>query len=228
MRIVAVLSHLSTTGLAVSAFNKPPFRTEAARNGSGPARSDFSANEMGKKKLNKINNLTYGNHRLKYLESMSAFDLDSATWERAEQRFADKRSVRVDPQVLALLRSALAEQEKPSMMRVWRDVGRHCKRLGLRAPSRATIYNLLPLIDGHAYALTDLPKAMRDALYNLPEATSVPGRQVAFYGINYGSFHAVQFVAGMPWLDLYQAGRMAGYRPKSRGLLDAILHVRGI
>lgn len=56
----------------------------------------------------------------------------------------------------------------------------------------------------------------------------MPGPQLAFYCLNYGSLAAISYAAGLPWLDLYQAGRLRGWRPRSRGLLDAVLRARGI
>jgi hypothetical protein len=76
--------------------------------------------------------------------------------------------------------------------------------------------------------VSDLPEPVREALYNLDATSLVPGPQLAFYCFNYGDLAAVSFAAGLPWLDLYRALRMPGYRPKSRGLLEAVARVRGI
>jgi hypothetical protein len=65
-------------------------------------------------------------------------------------------------------------------------------------------------------------------LYNLGPTGTVPGHQLAFYCFNYGSLAAVSYAAGLPWLDLHQARRLQGWRPRSRGLLDAVMRVRGI
>lgn len=99
---------------------------------------------------------------------------------------------------------------------------------GLRPPSRATLYNALPRIEGRSYRVSHVPPAARDALYNLEPDARVPGRQLAFYCFNYGSLAAAGFAATLPWLDLYQAARLRGWRPRSRGLLEAVLLVRGI
>jgi hypothetical protein len=48
-----------------------------------------------------------------------------------------------------------------------------------------------------------------------------------FYCLNYGSLAAMSFAAGLPWLDLHQARHLRGWRPRSRGLLDAVLRARG-
>ena len=83
-------------------------------------------------------------------------------------------------------------------------------------------------IDGHTYRIPDLPSHVRDALYNLDPEGSVLGHQLVFYALQYGTLRAVSYAAGLPWLDLYQAARLRGWRPQSRGLLDAALLVRGI
>jgi hypothetical protein len=56
----------------------------------------------------------------------------------------------------------------------------------------------------------------------------VPGHQLAFYCFNYGSLGAISYAAGLPWLDLYQARRMRGWRPRSFGLLLAVMRRRGL
>lgn len=76
--------------------------------------------------------------------------------------------------------------------------------------------------------MADLPPAVRDALYNLTADSEVPGHQVAFYCFNYGDSAAVSFAAGLPWLALYQAGRLPGFRPRSRGLFEAVMRARGL
>ena len=79
-----------------------------------------------------------------------------------------------------------------------------------------------------SFAIADLPDAAREALYNLPEAGEVPGHQLAFYCLNYGGLGAISFAAGLPWLALYQADLLPGWRPRSRGLLKAIRLARSI
>ena len=56
----------------------------------------------------------------------------------------------------------------------------------------------------------------------------VPGHQLAFYLFHHGDTQALSFAAGMPWLELYQANRMRGWRPTSRGLFLAVLRRRRI
>ena len=65
-------------------------------------------------------------------------------------------------------------------------------------------------------------------LYNLAPDAVVPGAQLVFYCFNYGSLAAMSFAAGLPWLDLRRASRLRGWRSRSRGLLDAVMRVRGI
>jgi hypothetical protein len=67
-----------------------------------------------------------------------------------------------------------------------------------------------------------------DALYNLSPADRIPGHQLAFYCFNYGSLAAISYAAGLPWLDLYQARFLRGWRPRSAGLLEAVMRARGI
>ncbi|HVS12347.1 MAG TPA: hypothetical protein VMV46_00345 [Thermoanaerobaculia bacterium] len=76
--------------------------------------------------------------------------------------------------------------------------------------------------------MRQLPAPVRESLYNLSEDGTVPGHQLAFHCFNYGSLQAMSFAAGLPWLALYQAARLPGWRPRSKGLLDAILRTRGI
>jgi len=78
------------------------------------------------------------------------------------------------------------------------------------------------------YQLLVNEEGSRAALYNLPRDGEVPGEQLAFYCFNYGDLKAVQYAAGLPWLPLYRAYRMRGWRAQSRGLLRAALLARGI
>jgi hypothetical protein len=83
----------------------------------------------------------------------------------------------------------------------------------------------------------ELPVEVQQALYNQgdpgqPDAPrerrEVPGDQVVFYALNYGSLRAVSFASGLHWLSLHRAKQRRGWRPKSRALLDAIVSYRGI
>lgn len=114
------------------------------------------------------------------------------------------------------------------MSHVRDELRRFCGRHGLCAPARATIYNAIPRTPAHVYSVPELPVHVRDALYNLDLEGTVPGHQLAFYAFQYGDTRAMSFAAGLPWLDLYQADRMRGWRPRSHGLLRAVLAHRAI
>ncbi|MBI5489114.1 MAG: hypothetical protein HY905_17395 [Deltaproteobacteria bacterium] len=107
-------------------------------------------------------------------------------------------------------------------------VAESCARDGLAPPSRSTVYHIMATTRGRTYRVADLPVAVRAALHNLVDESLVPARQVAFYCFNYGDVAAMSFAAGLPWLALYQAGRLPGQRPQSRGLIRAVARVRGI
>ena len=114
------------------------------------------------------------------------------------------------------------------MKGVAEELDRFCERRGIRPPSRATIYNFIPQCPPHVYVIADLPAHVRDALYNLDAGGTVPGHQLAFYAFQYGDTRAACFAAGLPWLDLWQADRMRGWRARSHGLLRAVLTQRAI
>jgi hypothetical protein len=103
-----------------------------------------------------------------------------------------------------------------------------CAGAGLPCPTRATVYAFMARGPAHRYRLAALPEAVRACLYNLEGSVEVPGHQLAFYAFHYGSTRALCFAAGLPWLDLYQAARLPGWRPRSRGLLEAVLCQRRI
>ena len=114
------------------------------------------------------------------------------------------------------------------MVNLERDLARACRHARLRPPSRTALYAALARVEGHLYPISELPAHVREVLYNLDPAAGVPGHQLAFYCFNYGGLGALSYAAGMPWLDLYQAARLPGWRPRSRGLLEAVLRTRGI
>ncbi len=114
------------------------------------------------------------------------------------------------------------------MAGVVRRTAERCRKEGLGPPSRASVYKLLASVPTPKYRLRDLPPAVRDALYNMGPGSEVPGHQVAFYCFNYGDLAAMSFAAGLPWLALYQALRLPGYRDRSRGLVEAVALARGI
>jgi hypothetical protein len=130
--------------------------------------------------------------------------------------------------VLEGLRSLVLGQDRPSMAAIEHRVSEVAARYGRRPPSRASLYNALSGLEGHTYRVERLPPKVREALYNLAPEGAVPGHQVVFYCFNYGSLAAVSYAAGLPWIDLYQARRVRGWRSRSLGLLHAAMRVRGI
>jgi len=164
------------------------------------------------------------------------FDL-SESLRSAGQRFtrsslrrrrSDAGRLRLSPVVLRAFRAAVSGDERPSIAAVQRSLAALCRARGLRPPSRASLYNAIRAIPGHRYTASELPLHVRLALYNLGSDAVVPGHQLVFYGLHYGSVDAASYVLGLPWLDLYQAARHRGWRPRSRGLLLAAMRVRGI
>lgn len=144
------------------------------------------------------------------------------------RRRSDAGQSRLPPMVLAELRSVALGTDRPSMAATQRRIAELCAGHGLRVPSRASLYNAFARIDGHTYRVSRLPSYASEALYNLAPDSVVPGHQVAFHCFNYGTLSGVSFAAGLPWLDLYQAARLRGWRPRSRGLLEAVMKARGI
>ncbi|MBI3178415.1 MAG: hypothetical protein HYZ27_02065 [Deltaproteobacteria bacterium] len=167
---------------------------------------------------------------------MSAFDL-ARSLEAAAARFgprtertprADRGASRLDPRVERRLHALLRGQDRPAIATVVAELRRFCGPRRLRAPSRATVYNAIARVPSHAYAFAELPAYVRDALYNLDGSATVPGHQLAFYAFQYGDTRAMSFAAGLPWIDLVHADHLRGWRPRSHGLLRAVLARRGI
>ena len=164
------------------------------------------------------------------------FDLRESI-RRAERQFtrssprrrrSDAGQLRLSPVVLREFRALVAGDDRPSITAIQLTLAAACRARGLRPPSRASLYNALRRIPGHQYAASVLPPHVRLALYNLGPDAVVPGAQLVFYGLHYGSIDAASFVLGLPWLDLYQAARRRGWRPRTRGLLLAAMRLRGI
>jgi hypothetical protein len=122
----------------------------------------------------------------------------------------------------------LQGQERPPVREVIEALAEFCAERGLAAPARATIYQAMARTPARSYPVGELPATVRETLYNLSELGTVPGHQLTFHCFNYGSLQAMSFAAGLPWLALYQAARLPGWRPRSKGLLDATLRTRGI
>jgi hypothetical protein len=144
----------------------------------------------------------------------------------SRRRRSDAGRSRLAPELLAELRSLALTAERPSMTAAHRRIGELARERGLRPPSRAALYAALSSLEGSRHEVARLPPRVRQALYNLAPDAVVPGHQLAFYCFNYGSVAAASFAAGLPWLDLYQAARARGWRPRSRGLLLAALKAR--
>lgn len=136
--------------------------------------------------------------------------------------------MRISAAVTAKLESLLAAEERPPMHVIVSKLEEFARKTGNRKPARATIYAFMASAPTPKYVPAHLPKAVQSALYNLDMDVPVPAHQLAFYCFNYGDLAAASFAAGLPWLALYQAAQMRGFRPKSRGLLDAAMRVRGI
>ena len=141
---------------------------------------------------------------------------------------SDAGSTRLDPRVEREIRRLLGGQDRPSIGQVRDELHGYCQRHRLRTPSRATLYNAIPRMPPHTYSIAALPAAVRHALYNLGSRGTVPGHQLAFYAFQHGDTRAMSFAAGLPWLDLVQADKLRGWRPRSHGLLRAVLAARAI
>lgn len=166
---------------------------------------------------------------------MSIFDV-SASLERASERLMTARArhrsdvgqSRLPASIDRLLTKRLRGQERPSIRQLQAELAQLGSSLGVRPPSRATIYNAFARCRPTRLHARDLPAHVRVALYNLDLTSTVDAAQAAFYAFNYGDLRAACWAAGMPWLALYHAARMRGWRPKSRGLLLAAMQRRGI
>ncbi len=141
---------------------------------------------------------------------------------------SDRGKMRISPRLAAKLNAILSEQEKPSIKKILSELTEYCNKKRAKPPARATLYQFMAKTSTGNYQPMSLPMAVQDALYNLDLNVPVPGHQLAFYCFNYGNLAAISFASVLPWLPLYQAAKMRGYREKSRGLLEAVLRVRGI
>jgi hypothetical protein len=146
----------------------------------------------------------------------------------SRRRRSDAGQSRLPAAVLGEVRSAALGSDRPSMAALQRRVAKVCAEQGIRPPARASLYNALARTRGRAYATAELPEAVFQALYNLAPDGTVPGPQLVFHCLNYGTLAAMCYAAGLPWLDLFQASHLRGWRPRSRSVLDALMRVRGI
>lgn len=144
------------------------------------------------------------------------------------KRRSDRGQSRLHPSLMSKLDALLSTEDRPSMSSLLEELETFCKQSDLALPSRATLYAFMAKTPTPRHLPRQLPEAVQAALYNLDLDVPVPGHQLAFYCFNYGNLAAASFAAGLPWLPLYQASRMRGFRPKSRGMLEAVLRVRGI
>lgn len=144
----------------------------------------------------------------------------------SRRRRSDAGHSRLRPELLAELRAQVLAAERPSMTAIQRRLASFARERGWRPPARATLYAALSRLEGSSHERRQLPAAVQAALHNLAPDAIVPGHQVAFCCFNHGSLAAASFAAGLPWLDLYQASRARGWRPRSRGLLVAALMAR--
>lgn len=176
-------------------------------------------------------------HRARRAASEFAFEIGGQRPQRAAGLVAIEPLItfRDEPlgqrrlaRALAILAEASGGYDRPRMSELLSSVGERCRAEGLTPPSRATVYKLLATLPTPRYRAADLPPSVREALYNLTDDSEVPAHQLAFYCFNYGDLAAVSFAAGLPWLALYQAGRVPGFRPRSRGLFEAVMRARGL
>lgn len=166
---------------------------------------------------------------------MSAFDLD-ASIRRAEKRLgrsvrkvrSDRGRARLDPGVIECLVEVLGGQDQPSGRELLGELEKRCVHRGLDVPSRATVYKMMKTLVCGKRRMADLPPAVRAALYNVAEDADVPEHLIVFHCFNHGDLAAISYASGMPWLALYQAARMRGFRARSRGLLGSVLRTRGM
>jgi hypothetical protein len=145
---------------------------------------------------------------------------------RSRARRADAGRARLPARVEAKLQELLSSEERPPVAHVLSALRAYCRRHGLPAPARATVYNAMRRVVPPWYRKADLPESIRRTLHNVGDP--VPGAQVVFHAFNYGDTRALSYAAGMPWACLAQALNKPGWRPKSRALLRAIMAFRGI
>jgi hypothetical protein len=148
--------------------------------------------------------------------------------QSSRKRRADAGEHRLSAALAGALTGMLQGQERPRQRDLEREVAAFCRRRRLRCPARATLYRFMNHAPPHMHRIEDLPPEVRQALYNLDPTGEVPGHQLAFYAFHHGDTRAMSFAAGLPWLDLHQAARMRGWRPRSHGLLRAVMRRRGI
>jgi len=122
-----------------------------------------------------------------------------------------------------MLSQLLGGYARPKTRDILDKLHRFCTRRGYKVPSKATVYNYMKKSVVHQYDWDVLSPSVQCAMYNLDSSAVIPGHQAVFYALNYGDVAAISFAAGCPWIDLYQADKVPGWRPKSHALLKAII-----
>jgi hypothetical protein len=171
---------------------------------------------------------------------MSMFDLTKSL-ARAKERFganesdakprrsrSDRGQSRLPVPILEFLNKALSGMDRPRFADLDASVARFSQEHGYSCPSKATLYHYLAIAPVPVFEFGNLPLSVRRSLYNLSDGSSVPAPQVVFAAFNYGEIAAISFAAGLPWLALYQADRIRGWRPKSYALFRAVMKGRGL
>jgi hypothetical protein len=154
--------------------------------------------------------------------------LGSSTTVSLRKRRSDRGKSRMPSALIKKINTLISARERPRMRTLLAEIKKFCIKHKFPVPTRATIYSYIKKAPVPLYHPDQLPEQVKASLYNLDLNTPVPGHQLAFYCFNYGDLKATSYAAGLPWLPLYQAAHMRGFRPKSRGLLQAVLHKRGI
>ena len=103
-----------------------------------------------------------------------------------------------------------------------------CAATGAKPPVRASLYNALARIEGHTYAIADLPAPVAGALYNLAATGRVPGHQFAFYCFNYGSVTGDQFRGRSALARPLPGRRLRGGVLAAAACSEAVLRARGM
>ena len=174
----------------------------------------------------------------KYIPKVSKLTLEPSLAKAAERWGSSQRRPRADrghgrlhPEVERKIADLVRTRERPTLAGVHAKLDAFCRRRGFRTPARTSIYNALDRVEVPYLDWETLPTQVREALYNQrggDASLQMPGDQVVFYSFNYGSPRAVSYASGMDWLSLHRAAKRRGWRPKSRALLEAVLHYRNI
>jgi len=165
---------------------------------------------------------------------MSSFAIEKSL-ERARRRLGDGRSHRSDrgarrlpPELQTHLQDLLSGHDRPPVRQLRATLGRFCERRGLPVPARATLYSFMQTAPTPLYRIEELPDAVRRTLHNVAQDADVPGPILVRRAFEAGSLAAVSYASSLPWLCLYQADRLRGWRPKSHAMLRAVMRFRRI